>query len=83
MSGASEQAIGRASGPVLQSEFLIVLAHSECKNECGKEMAATNYKVHKREACPFGNEGATFSRFKVRKTWLFFFCIQGMKKEFF
>ena len=28
MSGASERANGRASGPVLQSVFLVVLAHS-------------------------------------------------------
>ena len=28
MSGASEQANGRASGPVLQSVFLVDLAHS-------------------------------------------------------
>ena len=28
MSGASEKGNGRASGPVLQSEFLVVLAHS-------------------------------------------------------
>ena len=29
MSGASEQANGRASGPVLQSVFLVILAHGE------------------------------------------------------
>ena len=31
MSGANEQANGRASSPVLQSVFLAVLAHSEVK----------------------------------------------------
>ena len=32
MSGASEQANGRANGPVLQSVFLAVLDHSENEN---------------------------------------------------
>ena len=31
MSGASERANGRASGPVLQSVFLAVIDHSEMK----------------------------------------------------
>ena len=31
MSGASEQANGRASGPVLKSAFLVILAHSADK----------------------------------------------------
>ena len=29
----------------------------KCKCECGREMAATNYEGHKRDACPFGEEG--------------------------
>ena len=45
MSGGSEQANGRASGPVLQSVFWVILAHSERlrkgegeeKKEDGKE----------------------------------------------
>ena len=32
VSGASERANGRASGPVLQSVFLVVLAHSVLKD---------------------------------------------------
>ena len=31
MSGASERANGRASGPVLQSVFFVVLAHSDAQ----------------------------------------------------
>ena len=56
----------------------------KCKRQCGKEMAATNHEWHKHECvlsvCPIG---ATLSIFKVWETWLHFFCIQSMKKEFF
>ena len=34
VSGASERAIGRASGPVLQSVFLAVLDHSASVHQC-------------------------------------------------
>ena len=40
-SGVSEQANGRASGPVLQSVILVVLAHSEAvKTKEGRHNAA-------------------------------------------
>ena len=47
MSGASEQANGRASGPILQSVFLVVLDHSggvkssNERNEEEKEKGST------------------------------------------
>ena len=37
VSGASEQANGRASGQVLQSSFLIILAHSAPQTYLGNE----------------------------------------------
>ena len=37
MSGVSERANGRASGPILQSVFLVILAHSA--TDAGKRLA--------------------------------------------
>ena len=37
VSGASERANVRASGPVLQSEFLVILTHSPTGDDSGRE----------------------------------------------
>ena len=40
MSGASEQANGQASGPVLQSAFLVILAHSAAADKPGLKVGS-------------------------------------------
>ena len=49
VSGASEQANGRASGPVLQSGFLVVLDYKALEETCRFSYSGTRNKKDKRK----------------------------------
>ena len=51
MSGASERANGRASGPVLQSVFLVILAHCVVRDVSNVEIEVAAFPAQTLKLC--------------------------------